>query len=241
MSAFSELLERTPIEPEYAYLTEDPPVTGLLLRAGFNGFCWTLFNLWCPLTAVGVERLPKPPFVLCSNHTSHMDSAALMWASGLGTGQFGMLAAKDYFFDNKRRKSFLPLLMNLIPAERQTNRQAITRFLVACRAFVRHRDRCLIIYPEGTRSVTGQMAPFKRGAAMVAVELGLPLVPALVRGTFKAIPKGSNFVRPTRLTVTFGDAVNCKDFSATTTSAQYDAVNAELERRVHQLAATHAH
>ena len=241
MSAFSELLERTPLEPEYAYLTEDPSATARWLRVGFNGFCWSLFNLWCPLTAVGRDRLPKPPFVLCSNHSSHMDSAALMWASGLGIDRFGMLAAKDYFFDNKRRKSFLPLLMNLIPAERQTNRHAITRFLVACRAFVRFRERCLIIYPEGTRSVTGQMAPFRRGAAMVAVELGLPLVPAYVCGTFKAIPKGSNLVRPTRLTVTFGDPVDYKQFSAATASAQYDAVNAELERRVHQLASTHAH
>lgn len=241
MSAFSELLERTPLEPEYAYLTQDPSVTARLLRVGFNGFCWSLFNLYCPLTTVGRDRLPKPPFVLCSNHSSHMDSAALMCASGLGIGRFGMLAAKDYFFDNKQRKSFLPLLMNLIPAERQTNRQAITRFLVACRAFVRHRNRCLIIYPEGTRSVTGQIAPFRRGAAMVAVELGLPLVPAHVFGTFKAMPKGKNLVRPTRLTVTFGDAVDYKQFPAATASAQYDAVNAELQRRVQQLASTHAH
>ena len=47
-----------------------------------------------------------------------MDSAALMYASDLGFSQFGMVAAKDYFFENKKRKNSLPLLMNLIPADR---------------------------------------------------------------------------------------------------------------------------
>ncbi|MEE3199098.1 MAG: lysophospholipid acyltransferase family protein, partial [Planctomycetota bacterium] len=56
--------------------------------------------------------------------------------------------------------------------------------------------RNLIIYPEGTRSRDGTMGNFKRGPAVVAVELGIPIVPAWVEGSHKCWPKGKILIRP---------------------------------------------
>ena len=97
MSAFQELLQNADLEEEFAYLREPPRGKARVFHGLFELFGTMLFNLWCPLSVHSRERLPSPPFMVCSNHGSHMDSAALMYASDLGFSQFGMVAAKDYF------------------------------------------------------------------------------------------------------------------------------------------------
>jgi long-chain acyl-CoA synthetase len=225
--------------------TANPPASlgGRALRAAFGAFCSTLFHTWCPLTIIGRGQLPTPPFLLCSNHCSHMDSAALMAASGLPFGHCAMLAAKDYFFENRRRKGLLPRLMNLIPADRRASRGAIAEVLHACRAFLLGGDRCLIMYPEGTRSATGQLQPLKKGAAMIAMELGIPIVPVHIEGTFRALPKGASLIRPARVTLRIGAPLLPADFldKARATGQKdlqiYAAATAELALRLRQLAA----
>jgi hypothetical protein len=52
------------------------------------------------------------------------------------------------------------------------------------------RGWSILIYPEGTRSITGQMGPFKSGVGLMAVELGVPVVPVNISGTYQLLPKG---------------------------------------------------
>ena len=208
MSPFQERLQNADLEKEFAYLRKPPLGKARLLHGAFKWFSWALFKLWCPLTVRGRGKLPSPPFMVCSNHSSHMDSTALMFASGLDFNQFGMVAAKDYFFENKKRKNSLPLLMNLIPTDRKSNRQTIVRLMAACREFLNPGGRAVIIYPEGTRSLDGEMAPLKKGAAMVATELGIPIVPAYVHGTYASLPKYGKFPKPRRICVHFGQVID---------------------------------
>lgn len=170
-----------------------------------------------------------------------MDSGVLMTASGKGFKNFGMIAAKDYFFENKIRKFFLNILMNLIPVDRRSTRKTITEYLIACREFVSKGQRSIIIYPEGTRSKTGEIQPFKRGLAIVSVELGIPVVPAYIEGTFKAMPKGRNLVKPGKINITIGEPVYPGDYLSEgegDTGNHFDAyrkVTNELEKRIRNL------
>ena len=175
--------------------------------------------------------------MVCSNHNSHMDSAALMYASGMGFNQFGMVAAKDYFFENKKRKNSLPLLMNLIPADRKSNRQTIARLMAACREFLQPGGRAIIIYPEGTRSLDGEMAPLKKGAAMIATELNIPIVPAYMHGTFASLPKLGKFPRPKRIHVYFGESVHPQRLAKQDETSRliYTGVTNELAKRIQTL------
>ena len=207
-AAFQELLKDADLREEFAHLRESPRGRVRLFHALFGLFGTTLFNLWCRLTTHGRENLPEPPFMVCSNHSSHMDSAALMYASGMGFNRFGMVAAKDYFFENEKRKNSLPLLMNLIPADRKSNRQTIARLMAACREFLHPGDRAIIIYPEGTRSRNGEMAPLKKGPAMIASELNIPIVPAYMHGTFASLPKFGKFPKPRRINVYLGEPIH---------------------------------
>ena len=65
----------------------------------------------------------------------------------------------------------------------------------------------LILYPEGTRSQDGKMQPFKSGAALFAIELDVPVVPAYIEGTNYILPKGQRVPRAGPVTVRFGEPI----------------------------------
>jgi len=150
-----------------------------------------------------------------------------MIASGLPFHEFGMMAAKDYFFDNAKRKKFVSLFMQILPMERKPNRTEITNNVDLCRQM-----RCnLILFPEGTRSKTGQLQKLKKGAAYFAQSLQMPLVPVHIRGTFESLPKGRNFPLPKRISVTIGKPVYVKQEGL----LGLREATQELETRIKQL------
>lgn len=65
----------------------------------------------------------------------------------------------------------------------------------------------VILFPEGTRSPDGMLKPLEGGAALIALHSGVPVIPAYASGTFDAMPPGAKFVKPKKLTVTFGKAI----------------------------------
>jgi 1-acyl-sn-glycerol-3-phosphate acyltransferase len=175
--------------------------------ATFEGFCRMFFTCYCPLTVEGRHHLPEEPFLLCSNHTSHADSAALMTASGRSFRSFALLGASDYFFHSRSVRWSVSALMNVIPIDRQPGPKSLGACLATCRRFLEKTGGTLILYPEGTRSPDGKMRGFKTGAGLFANELGVPVVPAYIEGTHRILPKGSSLPRPCPLTVRFGQAL----------------------------------
>ncbi len=214
------------------------PAQHSALAKPFEMFCKTMFKVYCPLTVAGLENLPEPPFLICSNHASHMDSTMLMAATGYPFKKIGLIAAKDYFFDQSHR-FYLHFLMNLVPIARGTGARAIKDSIIACRSFLESGGYALIIYPEGTRSVSGNTARFKEGAAIVAHDLDLPMVPACVIGSHETLPKGAYMIRPTKIGVRFGKPFKVSDYLSFDEKEDRKAVfnayreaTVELEKRV---------
>lgn len=173
--------------------------------AMFEGFCRMFFTCYCPLAVEGRHHLPDKPFLLCSNHTSHADSAALMTASGRSFRSFALLGASDYFFHSRSVRWSVSALMNVIPIDRRPGPKSLGACLATCRRFLEQTGGSLILYPEGTRSPDGKMRTFKTGAGLFASELGVPVVPAYIEGTHRILPKGSSVPRSCPLTVRFGE------------------------------------
>lgn len=245
MKSIRTELERIAIDQDGDGTNCSPSNLTKAIRWLFERYARMLLKLYCPLTVVGRKRLPKTPFVFCSNHNSHMDSAVLMIAAQKGFDSFGMMAARDYFFENSIRRFFMTLFMNLVPVERKRNdRKSLIEGLAACREFMKDGRHCLIIYPEGTRSRTGKIAPFKKGPAMIATELGVPVVPAYIDGTQDAWPKGSRFIRPKQITCCIGEPIQPEpDVEADGSDLlagsfqTYRRITAQLEQGVRDLAA----
>lgn len=192
------------------------PATG---SASFELFCRTFFTLYAPLKVEGWHHLPKEPFLLCSNHSSHADSAALMTASRRSFREFALLGASDYFFRSTGRLWLLSKLMNIIPIERRPGPRSLSGCLAECRHFLSKNGQVLILYPEGTRSSDGEMQEFKGGVGWLANELRIPIVPTYVEGTHRILPKGRSVPRPYPVSVRFGEAFSWESVFSRANSA----------------------
>jgi len=210
------------------------PITG---GAMFQAFCRVFFICYCRLTVAGKDHLPAPPFIICSNHTSHIDSAVLMTASGLPFSAFAMLGASDYFFDSWRTRFLVSRFMNVIPIDRHGQHKSLRRSLTMCEEFLRRMQGNLILYPEGTRSCDGEIQTFKKGAGLFAVDLGVPVVPAHIEGAHNILAKGKLMPRPGTVTVRFGEPIRFKSdqFDPQSGRGSRRAAVELLERRIHGL------
>lgn len=191
------------------------PNSAPLAHRAFERFCRLVFRLRCPLRYEGRENLPPPPFLLCANHCSHMDTPALMTAAGGGFGNYAMIAARDYFFSGGKRDEGGGIgyhrFMFLVPVERRASRDSLRLMFEGCRPHLA-AGRNLIIYPEGTRSVDGTIGTMKRGAAALALGLQVPVVPAHIGGTFDCLPKGALVPRKGKVVVRFGKPLLPADY-----------------------------
>jgi 1-acyl-sn-glycerol-3-phosphate acyltransferase len=139
------------------------------------------------------------PVIFFSNHSSHLDATLIMstlpdrWQRRTAVG-----AARDYFFDVWWRQVFTALVYGAFPIDR--GRGAVGAIDKA-RELVRE-GWSIVVFPEGTRSLDGHMQRFRHGAARLALELGVNLVPIAIIGAAQAMPKGKWWPRTGRPPVT---------------------------------------
>jgi 1-acyl-sn-glycerol-3-phosphate acyltransferase len=213
------------------------PVLG---SAIFEGFCRFFFTYFSSLVVEGRQHLPEGPFLLCSNHSSHADSAVLMTASGRSFRNFALVGASDYFFHSRRVRWLVSPWMNVIPIERQPGPKSLMACLARCQRFLEQTRGGLILYPEGTRSPDGGMRAFKGGVGLFALELGVPLVPAFIEGTHKILPKGKSLPQAGAVTVRFGEPLSVERWRGGSLRELRRRVVEELEESVRALASESA-
>ncbi|MEQ1832785.1 MAG: lysophospholipid acyltransferase family protein [Candidatus Eisenbacteria bacterium] len=150
-----------------------------------------LLTLFIGLRVYGRENLPaKDPFILVANHSSHLDTAAL-----LGLFRVSRLrwirpcAAADYFERTRWRAVLSRTFFNVLPV-RRTGFHAQDNPVQQMRAAL-ERGESLVLFPEGSRGPGPGMAPFKSGVAHLAEQLPhVPIVPAYLTNMGRALPKG---------------------------------------------------
>ncbi|HEX9990180.1 MAG TPA: lysophospholipid acyltransferase family protein [Chloroflexia bacterium] len=179
-------------------------------RAMLQGPAFAMLGLVAPAEVSGVEVLAgvTPPVLFVANHTSHLDSPTLLRAMpSVWRRRVAVVAAADYFFSKPWLGASVTLLMNTFPFSRSASPTSVRRSLAHC-AWLLDRGWSLLLYPEGTRSCTGEMAEFKSGVGLLAVRLGVPVVPVYMEGLHKVLPKGQKVPRPGRVQVSFGNALS---------------------------------
>ena len=143
--------------------------------------------------------------MICANHSSHLDSVVLMIAIGKPFDSFALMAARDYFFGSKLRSLTMGCLLKLIPLERSARPYSLRTTLARCSDFLNQGNRGLILFPEGTRSATDDIGPFKPGADLFSERLGIPVIPVCIDGTHRLMPRGRLFPKRGTVTVLIGE------------------------------------
>jgi 1-acyl-sn-glycerol-3-phosphate acyltransferase len=147
----------------------------------------------------------KPPVLFAANHSSHLDTICILralpkeWRTHTAT-----VAAADYFYKNRIVASLVTLSFATVPIER--GRGGLSKLTTERLNRLFAEGWNMLVYPEGTRSRTGEIAKFHSGAAYLAIEHRLPVVPILVRGTSEAMPVGQPWPRKHPVSIEFGRA-----------------------------------
>jgi long-chain acyl-CoA synthetase len=139
-------------------------------------------------------------FIVAANHSSHLDMGAVKVALGEAGKDLASLAAADYFFKNKWRRAYSSNLTNLVPMERSGS----IRKSLAIAEEVLRRGKSLMLFPEGTRSRTGEMADFLPSLGYLAMHSDTGVLPAHIAGAHDAMPVGATLPKKRDLSVSFG-------------------------------------
>lgn len=220
----SERLREFPREP-------DMLVYGARSAAAVVLRAW--LRLYHRLRVEGRDHLPRDgSFVIVANHSSHLDALCLLSALPLRKLHRAFpAAAQDYFFVSLPRLAVAAVLVNALPFDREVH---VRQTLKLCRELLANPGNVLILFPEGTRSVTGETGSFKPGIGLLLAGVDVPVVPCLLQGAFAAWPKGRLLPRPRKLVLTIGEPRSYRDLPANKDSAV--RICAELEDAVETLA-----
>jgi 1-acyl-sn-glycerol-3-phosphate acyltransferase len=151
-----------------------------------------------------LERRDNParsPVVFCSNHESNIDPAVLFLALHprlhiLYKAELHNVPLMGAIFD----------VGGFVAVDRRDRARALTSIAEGARSL--GAGNSFLIFPEGTRSRTGRLLPFKKGGFIMAIEAQVPIVPVAVSGGRDAMRKGSAIVRPARVSVRVGAPVS---------------------------------
>ncbi|HEX8144354.1 MAG TPA: AMP-binding protein [Pyrinomonadaceae bacterium] len=130
-------------------------------------------------------------FIVAPNHTSHLDMGLAKMALGEAGKDMVALAAADYFFDNKYKRAYMDNFTNSVPMERSGS---LRQSLRHARSYL-DRGYNALIFPEGTRSVTGELLEFKPVIGYLALASRVGILPIYLYGTYEALPKGANIIK----------------------------------------------
>jgi len=167
------------------------------------------------------------PGILISNHESHFDPFFV--GSATENIRIQWMSKKENFLTPLVRTLFTNLGAFLLDRDNPQEGWDKAKEILASGQWVG-------IFPEGTRNVDGEMADFKTGAVRLAIETGVPIVPAAVIGSSNVLPKGSMFVKPAKVNVRVGKAIYYDEYSADDITYELiTKLSAELKQKVQDL------
>jgi 1-acyl-sn-glycerol-3-phosphate acyltransferase len=156
----------------------------------------------------GRDHVPARAAVYCANHQSNVDPPVL----------FDAVHPQMHIL-YKAEIDAIPVLARafryggFIPVDRR-NREAAMRSIEAGAESIRSGNSFLI-FPEGTRSRTNELLPFKKGGFLMAMKAGAPIVPVAIQGGRDAMRRGSKIIRPVTVSIRIGEPIETAGLVAT--------------------------
>jgi long-chain acyl-CoA synthetase len=218
-----------------AVAPDDPQVLAALNTSTIFSIWWFIVGrvvalitrIFFGLRVSGREKLPKKgPFILSPNHQSFLDGPVV-------ASQIPWRLFKNMFYVGTSEifghgaLHYLGRTFKLVPVDPDSNLVNAMR----AGAFGLKKGQNLVLYPEGERSVDGSPKKFKKGAAILAAHLKVPIYPVALEGFYESWPRSKRFPRLGKLHVRFGDPIFPPE-TMTNPEETYKQITEELRRRV---------
>jgi long-chain acyl-CoA synthetase len=194
-----------------------PVFTQSLLKGSFK----LILNSLMRIRSTGMENIPDEPCIIAPNHQSILDGFLIFSLLKMKDLRNTYIYAKEKHFRNPVLK-FLANRNNVILVDINKDlKHSIQKMGEVLKA-----GKNLLIFPEGTRSLNGNLGDFKQTFAILSQELNVPVVPVAIKGSYNVLPAGSRFPRLFRkVTVEFLAPVSPYDHS-------YDSLKNKVRRQL---------
>src|SRR6266446_2904568 len=187
----------------YTVISKNP---GALYWAGVRGVMFFVRAVGVRVRVAGTERIPHGTCLFVANHTSSADAPAVV---GAIPRRIVILLKKSLFNYPIVGQAFH--LAHFIPVERSKRDSAIESVEKAIEAM--RTGQSFLIYPEGTRSPDGRLQEFKKGAVVMAIKAGVPIVPMACSGAHRVMEKRSLVIHPGEIVVEFLEPIDASQYS----------------------------
>jgi 1-acyl-sn-glycerol-3-phosphate acyltransferase len=204
----------------------------LLYVLGHLGVRLGLLTSGISFEVIGKDNIPVGrAAVYCSNHESNIDPPIL----------FDALHPRMHIL-YKHEIDQIPILARafrmggFIPIDRRNKESSLRSIQAGARSL--RSGNSFLIFPEGTRSRTSEMLPFKKGGFIMALEAQAPIVPVAIRGGRASMQKGSPIIRPVTLRIRVGKPIETAGMTVAQRGDLIVTVRAEIERLLAEDAAS---
>jgi 1-acyl-sn-glycerol-3-phosphate acyltransferase len=187
----------------YTVISKNPAA---LYWAGVRGVMFFVRAVGVRVRVAGVERIPPGTCLFVANHTSSADAPAVV---GAIPRRIAILLKKSLFNYPIVGQAFH--LAQFVPVERSKRDSAIESVEKAIEAM--RAGQSFLIYPEGTRSPDGRLQDFKKGAVVMAIKAGVPIVPIVCSGAHRVMEKRSLVIHPGEILVEFLEPIDTTKYT----------------------------
>ncbi len=187
----------------YTVITKDPDP---IYWAGVKGVMFFVRAVGVKVRVRGMEWIPPGVCLFVANHTSSVDAPAVV---GAIPRRIAVLLKQSLFKWPIVGQAFRSA--HFIPVNRSAHESAVASVEKATEAM--RAGQSFLIYPEGTRSPDGRLQRFKKGAVVMAIRAGVPIVPIACSGAQKIMEKRSMVIRPGEVLVEFLESIDASKYS----------------------------
>ncbi len=196
-----------------------------MLRSGQRG----LYEVFFETKVVGRAHVPQHVnFLVAANHASHLDMGLVKHALGDQGENLVALAATDYFFSNRLRRTYFENFTQLIPM----NRHGSLRESLELASRSLRQGKNLLIFPEGTRATDGELKDFKGSLGYLALTNQVGILPVYLDGTYGVLPKGAVVPKGRELGAHVGPFISYEELEAAVKGMPRSEQHREVARRV---------
>ncbi len=166
------------------------------------------------------------PVIFIANHQSHLDAPDIIKVLPRRVRtKTSVAAAKDYIFGNRATGFLSRVAFNTFPLDREGNiDESLTNI-----GKILDKGNSVLIFPEGTRTRTGEIQDFKKGIGIIAPEMGVPIIPIKISGNFEILPRKHHIPKHGKTTITIGEPIKFDD------NCSYISVTEKLEEAIKKL------
>ena len=179
---------------------------GRLFDVGRKGVVLIIRAVGVRTRVEGLENIPAGTCLFAANHTSNVDPPVIV---GAIPRRIAILLKKSIFSIPIVGTAFR--LAHFVPVDREHYEEAVASLDLA--AEYMKQGTSFLIYPEGTRSPDGRLRPLKRGAFLLAIKAGVPVVPVACAGAHRVMPKKSLRTTPGEVMVRFCPPVDARAYT----------------------------